>query len=46
MIRFDRELLNAIALKNIGKINITFETSYNYKNIIIRNKITFNYNVK
>ena len=46
MIRLDRELLNAIALNNIGKINMTFERSYNYKNIIIRNKITFNYNDK
>ena len=46
MIRFHRELLNAIALNNIGKINITLERSYNYTNIIIRNKITFNYNVK
>ena len=46
MIRFKRELLNAIALNNIRKINITFERSYNYKNIIIRIKITFNYNVK
>ena len=39
-ILFDAEVLNIITINKIGKINKTFQRSYNYKNIIIRYQIS------
>ena len=40
------QVFNIIAINKIGKINRTFQKSYNYKNIIIKYKIQIDVELK